>query len=150
MKPAWQTQTTHTRTQWELYSTGSRWVDTGSYWVDRGSFFVGFFCFSTGLVQLYIDGLPLRSCQTIGAPSVQGSAQCPFFVSGSSRIRTHVLVITMRTCCLCATLGRLGVKLGLQDFLNTNMLVSPTQYRRVGCLNQCEARTRMGLRCSGI
>ena len=37
------------------------------------------FCFSTGLVQLYIAGLPLRSCQTIGAPSVQGSAQGPFF-----------------------------------------------------------------------
>ena len=31
------------------------------------------------LVRLYIAGLPLRSCQTIGAPSVQGSAQCPFF-----------------------------------------------------------------------
>ena len=38
-----------------------------------------FFVFSTGLVLLYIAGLPLRSCQTIGAPSVQGSAQCPFF-----------------------------------------------------------------------
>ena len=46
------------------------------------SFFSGFsFCFfySTGLVRLYIAGLPLRSCQTIGAPSVQGSAQCLFF-----------------------------------------------------------------------
>ena len=29
--------------------------------------------FSTGLVQLYIAGLPLRSCWTIGAPSVQGA-----------------------------------------------------------------------------
>ena len=60
--------------------------------------FVLFFCFSTGLVRLYIAGLPLRSCRTIGAPSVQGSAQCPFFsVSGSSRIRTHILVIRRRT-----------------------------------------------------
>ena len=31
------------------------------------------FCYSTGLVQLYIAGLPLRSCRTIGAPSVQGA-----------------------------------------------------------------------------
>ena len=38
-----------------------------------------FFGFSTGLVWLYIAGLPLRSCRTIGAPSVQGSAQCAFF-----------------------------------------------------------------------
>ena len=38
-----------------------------------------FFCFSTGLVRLYIAGLPLRSCRTIGAPSVQGSTQCAFF-----------------------------------------------------------------------
>ena len=37
------------------------------------------FGFSTGLVQLYIAGLPLRSCQTIGAPSVQGSAQSLYF-----------------------------------------------------------------------
>ena len=35
--------------------------------------------FSTGLVRHYIAGLPLRSCRTIGAPSVQGSAQCVFF-----------------------------------------------------------------------
>ena len=49
-------------------------------------FFFFFFFFPTGLVQLNIAGLPLRSCQTIGAPSVQGSAQCPFFVSGSCRI----------------------------------------------------------------
>ena len=50
-----------------------------------------FLFFSTGLVRLYIAGLPLRSCRTIRAPSVQGSAQCAFFfVSGSSRIRTHV------------------------------------------------------------
>ena len=43
------------------------------------SFFCLFFIiFSTGLVQLYITGLPLRFCWTIGAPSVQGSAQCPF------------------------------------------------------------------------
>ena len=38
-----------------------------------------FLVFPTGLVRLYIAGLPLRSCQTIGAPSVQGSAQCLFF-----------------------------------------------------------------------
>ena len=38
-----------------------------------------FFVFSTGLVRLHIAGLPLRSCHTIGAPSVQGSAQCAFF-----------------------------------------------------------------------
>ena len=31
------------------------------------------FCFSTGRVQLYIPGLPLRSCWTTGAPSVQGA-----------------------------------------------------------------------------
>ena len=42
-------------------------------------FFFFFFSFSTGLVRLYIAGLPLRSCCTIGAPSVQGSAQCAFF-----------------------------------------------------------------------
>ena len=40
---------------------------------------VFFFFFSTGLVRLYIAGLPLRSCRTIGAPSVQGSARCAFF-----------------------------------------------------------------------
>ena len=44
------------------------------------SFFSFFFLgFSTGLVRLYIAGLPLRSCRTIGAPSVQGSSQCSFF-----------------------------------------------------------------------
>ena len=43
------------------------------------SFFVFVFVFSTGLVRLYIACLPVRSCQTIGAPSVQGSAQCLFF-----------------------------------------------------------------------
>ena len=39
----------------------------------------GFPFFSTGLVRLYIAGLSLRSCRTIGAPSVQGSTQCAFF-----------------------------------------------------------------------
>ena len=29
--------------------------------------------FSTGLVRLYIAGLPLRSCRIMWAPSVQGS-----------------------------------------------------------------------------
>ena len=42
-------------------------------------YFFFFLFFSTCLVRLYIAGLPLRSCQTIGAPSVQGSAQCRFF-----------------------------------------------------------------------
>ena len=44
----------------------------------QGCFFL--FFFSTGLVRLYIAGLPLRSCRTIGAPSVQGSLQCAFFL----------------------------------------------------------------------
>ena len=63
------------------------------------SLFVLFFAFgfSTGLVRLYIAGLPLRSCWTIGPPS-EGSAQCPFFVSaGSSGTRTHVLYLMRRT-----------------------------------------------------
>ena len=34
----------------------------------------------------------------------RGASQCPFFVSGRSRIRTHVLMITMRTCYRYATL----------------------------------------------
>ena len=42
-------------------------------------FFFFFFSFSTGLVRLYIAGLPLRSCQTIGTPSGQGSAQSLYF-----------------------------------------------------------------------
>ena len=58
--------------------------------------------FSTGLVLLYIAGLPLRSCWTIGLPSVV--PQCPFFVSGHSGIQTHVLGITMHMCYHCATL----------------------------------------------
>ena len=41
--------------------------------------FGGVFGFSTGLVRLYIAGLQLRYCQTIGAPSVQGSAQSLYF-----------------------------------------------------------------------
>ena len=36
------------------------------------SIFFLFFFFSTGLIQLYIAGLPLRSCSTIGLPSVGG------------------------------------------------------------------------------
>ena len=44
------------------------------------TFFFFVFVFSTGLVRLYIAGLPLRSCRTIGAPSVQGSTQCAFTV----------------------------------------------------------------------
>ena len=34
----------------------------------------------------------------------RGVPQCLFFVSGHSRIRTHFLGITMRTCYHCATL----------------------------------------------
>ena len=34
----------------------------------------------------------------------RGASQCPFFVSGSNRIRTHALVVTMRTCYRCSTL----------------------------------------------
>ena len=34
----------------------------------------------------------------------RGASQCLFFVSGSSRIRTHILVITMRMCYRYATL----------------------------------------------
>ena len=36
-------------------------------------FFLVFSVFSTGLVQLYIAGLPFRSCWTTGAPSVEGA-----------------------------------------------------------------------------
>ena len=65
-------------------------------------FFFVLVCFSTGLVRLYIAGLPLRSCQTIGAPSVPGSAQCLFFsflvAAGlEPRVCTHFLVIRKRT-----------------------------------------------------
>ena len=56
--------------------------------------------FSTGLVRLYIAGLPLISCQTMQGvlPNV-----C-FFIFGSSRIRNHILVITMRTSYRCSPL----------------------------------------------
>ena len=63
-------------------------------------FFVFFVSFPTGLVRLYIAGLPLRSCWTSGPPSEgggEGSSQCPFFISGSSGIRTHFLLITVQT-----------------------------------------------------
>ena len=50
--------------------------------------------FSTGLVRLYIAGLPLTSCQDYWATFLwRGSPNVCFFVSGSSRIRTHILVI---------------------------------------------------------
>ena len=42
-----------------------------------GDFFL-FPFFSTGLVRLYIAGLPLRSCWTIGLPSVGGSPNVRF------------------------------------------------------------------------
>ena len=67
-------------------------------------FFPFSFC-STGLVRLDIASLPLRSCQTIGAPSVQGSAQCLFYsFMAAAGFETHILVITMRTSYRCATL----------------------------------------------
>ena len=47
--------------------------------ITRFTNFYSFIFVPTGLVGLYIAGLPLRSCQTIRASSVQGSAQCPFF-----------------------------------------------------------------------
>ena len=87
MKLTTPTRHQHESAQCKLYSTCSHW---GSCWAlhkqsacvmpnarkkhDFFCFFC-FFLFSTGLVQPYIAGLPLRSCQTIGAPFVQGSAQ---------------------------------------------------------------------------
>ena len=53
---------------------------SGLKMADWNFFFFFFSFFSTGLVRLYVAGLPLRSCRTIGAPSVQGSAQCAFFL----------------------------------------------------------------------
>ena len=40
MKCTCPTQTQYSRTQRNLYSTGSRWVDRGSHWVDWGSLWV--------------------------------------------------------------------------------------------------------------
>ena len=52
------------------------------------------------------------------------------------------------------TLGSLGfvlvVAFGLRGFLDTNMLVSVMQNRRIGDLNQREAPTQMGLHSGGI
>ena len=69
-------------------------------------FFFLFFSFLFLQVWFSFDiaGLPLRSCWTIGLPSVGGVSQCLIFVSGHSRIRTHVLVIAMQTSYHCATL----------------------------------------------
>ena len=39
-----------------------------------------FFCFSTGLVRLYIAGLPLRSCRTIGNLLCRGLPNVRFFL----------------------------------------------------------------------
>ena len=72
------------------------------------------FFFPTGLVQLYIAGLPLRSCWTIVAPSVQGSTQCLFFVSGSGRIQTHVLIIARQACYRYATLTPKATHINIQ------------------------------------
>ena len=55
------------------------YLPEASVFVEFFYFLFFFLIFSTGLVRLYIGGLPLRSCRTIGAPSVQGSAQCAFF-----------------------------------------------------------------------
>ena len=57
--------------------------------------FFPFVHFSPGLVQLYIAGLPLRSCPDLGPP--YHVPQCPVFVSGCSRIQTHVLDFGMWT-----------------------------------------------------
>ena len=48
------------------------------------------------------------------------------------------------------TLGWLGFALGPRGYLDTNMLVSVTQNARVGCLDQREDPTKMGLRSGGI
>ena len=52
--------------------------------------------------RLYIASLPLRSCQTIGAPSVQGSAQCLFFrfwqQQDSNPGDYHADVLLLRHC----------------------------------------------------
>ena len=56
-----------------------------------------FLLFSTCLVRLYIAGLPLRSCPDYWATFLcRGSPNVCFFVSGRSRIRTHVLIIRKR------------------------------------------------------
>ena len=65
---------------------------------------VFFVRFSAGLVRFYIAGLPLRSCPDHWATFCEGVLQCFIFVSGISRIRTHVLDIAMQTCYRCATL----------------------------------------------
>ena len=50
------------------------------------------FGFSTSLVQLYIAGLPLRSCWIIGAPSVQGVFPTSIFVADAgTRTQTGVI-----------------------------------------------------------
>ena len=67
-----------------------------------GSFF--WFVFSPSPVQLYIAGLPLRSCLDPWATFCRGVPQCLIFVSGSGGIRTHVPMITMRTHYHYATL----------------------------------------------
>ena len=55
----------------------------------RFSFFVFFYRFNS---SFNITGLPLRSCRTIGAPSMQGSTQCPFslLVPGQSQCQHGV------------------------------------------------------------
>ena len=53
-------------------------------------FFFFFFFFSTGLVRLYIAGLPLRSCRTIGAHSVQGSTQRPYWAHYSLLVSANI------------------------------------------------------------
>ena len=71
-------------------------IDKGFHRVTGCAYRLFFFFFSTGLVRLYIAGLPLRSCWTTGPPSVcvcvwgggggGGGLSVSIFVSGHSRI----------------------------------------------------------------
>ena len=62
------------------------------------------FFFPTGLVRLYIAGLPLKSCRTVGAPSVQGSAQRPFFLCWSRDLNPDDRSVNMK----CRRLNDVG------------------------------------------
>ena len=61
-------------------------------------FIIFSFSFPTGLIQLYIAGLPLRCCWTIGGTFCSGpvpinTAQCKSVVPDSAGIGTHNLLI---------------------------------------------------------
>ena len=71
--------------------------------------------------------------QTLGPPSVQGVPQCLIFVSGSSSIRTHVLVITMRTYYRCATLTPKR-HFSISFFLY-RMILNPYSFHRIPALH---------------